>query len=129
MKIKPRRNSGTIWLALFLLFMVALFLGLLIYILVKLFPRIKPPPSEDNIAAQVQPAYQSPGPSCTPSFSISFQIPTNVVLPELFMTIQRSTNLVDWTNLYSLPFTNDFLIDDPEPPYPNGFYRVQVWTP
>lgn len=136
MKLNIKRNAGLIdvgaGLALLVLLLAIVFLGFLIYIFVRLAPRIKPrqlPPEEGRLnvsqpttvelAKQFQFSYEAPG--------LTQAARTADPQGEWFTTIQRSTNLVDWIDLYTTNLSDQVEILDENPPWPNGFYRAIFW--
>jgi hypothetical protein len=135
MKISlAKRNRGLIdvgaGLAMLVLLLAILFFGFLIYILIKIVPKPRKLPDESISMIQTE----TLPPQSPEVFQFTYKANAAVAAlqstsePDIWMaTIQRSTNLVDWTDLYSTNLTDNIDVLDQDPPYPQAFYRALVW--
>jgi len=136
MKIKlhpHRRRGATIWLALLILILFLIFTGLLIRLWIKVRKYLPGNPKEQTAELVVETATASP-PSAPGTFSMSYEFSGLQEALEAsgdtnawFATVQRSTNLVHWTNLYTVPLSDGIEVNDDAAPWPNAFYRALIW--
>lgn len=135
LKLHPhRKHLGMIeagpGVVILVLLLFLIFLGFLIYIYVKLAPRIKPRKLPDEQINQVEQPRTSPD---VQTFEFSYQAPgiTQIAQAndpgEWMALVQRSTNLMDWADLYVTPLADELTVEDEDPPWPCGFYRCLIF--
>lgn len=142
MLIKRRSNHALAFIPALLLFVLLLtFVGSGIIMLAKTAKNALNPPAED-------PPYTGPTTNTPPgatSFStfteydeiptltpeqIQWLMSTSTNQGEFDVIILRSTNLIDWVEIIRTNTVNkQVLWNDPNPPYPNAFYKPQVVIP
>lgn len=138
MRIKPFiRTRGLAFIPALILFVIVVaIVGYMMAVLIKVAKKV----------VDGQPPYNGPSTN-TPTTDTFVQIPMAdlPVTPEqlqwLMATsantnsefefyVQRSTNLTDWVQIVHTNTVNhQFLWQDPNPPYPNGFYKTQIVIP
>lgn len=145
MKIVPsirRRQEGlALWAAILLFVMFIIFIGTMVYVIWKAINRLKPrqPPPDDPNNALYIPDFQAEVDKASAEVQQQFGttnvtalyltgIPyTNIVVFLPFGTnvydavLERSTNLLDWQAIDTLPAGEAFI--DTNPPPAQAFYR------
>lgn len=134
MQIKIRRNHGLAFLAALIIFiLIVAVVGLAVAILAKVAHRAveggpnQNTPTTDTFCSTNQ-LEEIPGITLADVQALmATSANTNA---EFEFRVLRSTNLVDWEEIIHTNTTNHQLIwSDPNPPYPNGFYKPQIFIP
>ena len=129
MQLKRSRNRGALLLGLLVIILAVVVIGLVVYAIYKALSRWNPRPiNPDDVAAWVQSATselnQTPGANVL-SDGTMVQRLTATNAP-VFITVEMSTNLVDWYVRTNLPATEyDHFIQAEPMDLPAAFYRVK----
>ena len=131
MKLKPYRNRGALLLGLLVIILAVVVIGLVVYAIYKALSRWNPRPiNPDDVAVWVQSATielnQTPDATVL-SDGTMVQRLTATNAP-VFITIEMSTNLVNWHVRTNLPASEFDLFLEAEPidkTIPMKFYRVR----
>lgn len=130
MKLTPsKRNRGALLLGLLVLILAVVVIGLVVYAIYKALTRWNPRPiNPDDVAQWMQSATNEL--QATPDASVlsdgTYVTKLDATNVPVFVTVEWTTNLVDWYVRTNLPATEfDHFIEAEPTDLPCAFYRIK----